>query len=64
MPNVSKLVSQLEAQKQSNAQAEIANARLQAEINDLREGLEMVEEKARSERGMVKANEIFVQIAR
>ena len=64
MPNVSKLVSQLEAQKQSNAQAEIANARLQAEINDLREGLEMVEEKARSELGMVKANEIFVQIAR
>ena len=64
VPNVSKLVSQLEAQKQSNAQAEIANARLQAEINDLREGLEMVEEKARSELGMVKANEIFVQIAR
>ena len=64
VPNVSKLVSQLEVQKQSNAQAEIANARLQAEINDLREGLEMVEEKARSELGMVKANEIFVQIAR
>ena len=64
VPNVSKLVSQLEGQKQSNAQAEIANARLQAEINDLREGLEMVEEKARSELGMVKANEIFVQIAR
>ena len=64
VPNVSKLVSQLEGQKQRNAQAEIANARLQAEINDLREGLEMVEEKARSELGMVKANEIFVQIAR
>lgn len=64
VPNVSKLVSQLEVQKQSNDQAEIANARLQAEINDLREGLEMVEEKARSELGMVKANEIFVQIAR
>ena len=62
VPNVSKLVSQLEGQKQSNAQAEIANARLQAEINDLREGLEMVEEKARSELGMVKANEIFVQV--
>ena len=64
VPNVSKLASQLEAQRQNNAQAEIANARLQAEINDLREGLEMVEEKARSELGMVKANEIFVQIAR
>ncbi len=64
VPNVSQLAQQLEAQKQLNTQAEIANARLQAEINDLRDGLEMVEEKARSELGMVKANEIFVQIAR
>ncbi len=64
VPNVSELAQQLETQKQLNAQAEIANARLQAEINDLRDGLEMVEEKARSELGMVKANEIFVQIAR
>ena len=64
VPNVSQLAQQLEAQKQLNTQAEIANTRLQAEINDLRDGLEMVEEKARSELGMVKANEIFVQIAR
>jgi cell division protein FtsB len=64
VPNVAKLMSQLEEQKKSNEQAEIANARLQAEINDLREGLDMVEEKARTELGMVKANEIFVQIAR
>ena len=35
-----------------------------AEIHDLREGLEIVEEKARAELGMVKANEIFVQIAK
>ncbi len=64
VPNVSQLAQQLEAQKQLNNQAEIANARLQAEINDLRDGLEIVEEKARSELGMVKADEIFVQIAR
>ena len=64
VPNVAKLMSQLEEQKKNNEQAEIANARLQAEINDLREGLDMVEEKARTELGMVKANEIFVQIAR
>ena len=35
-----------------------------AEINDLKEGLEMVEEKARSELGMVKSNEIYVQVAK
>jgi cell division protein FtsB len=33
-------------------------------VRDLQEGLEMVEEKARMELGMVKPNEIFVQIAK
>ncbi|NBW49743.1 MAG: septation ring formation regulator EzrA [Betaproteobacteria bacterium] len=64
IPNVSKLSRQLEEQKQRNAQAQLANERLEAEIHDLKEGLEIVEEKARSELGMVKANEIYVQIAR
>jgi cell division protein FtsB len=64
VPNVAKLSSQLEAQKRSNAQATLANERLQAEIHDLQDGLEIVEEKARSELGMVKANEIYVQIAK
>ncbi|MEY4736530.1 MAG: hypothetical protein RL302_849, partial [Pseudomonadota bacterium] len=40
------------------------NDRLSAEIRDLREGLEIVEEKARSELGMVRVNEIYVQIAK
>ena len=64
VPNVAKLNQELAAQKRSNAQAEQTNARLEAEIRDLREGLEMVEEKARSELGMVKPNEIFVQVAK
>ena len=62
VPNVSRLGNQLAAQKRSNADAAQVNARLEAEIRDLREGLEMVEEKARSELGMVKPNEIFVQV--
>jgi cell division protein FtsB len=37
---------------------------LSAELHDLKDGLEMVEERARSEIGMVKPNEIFVQIAK
>ena len=41
-----------------------ANAQLAAEVRDLKEGLDMVEEKARSELGMVKPNEIFVQVNR
>ncbi len=64
VPNVANLNQELAAQKRSNAQAEQANARLEAEIRDLREGLEMVEEKARSELGMVKPNEIFVQVVK
>jgi cell division protein FtsB len=62
--SVSKLQAQLDVQKTKNAQAALANERLSAEIRDLKEGLEIVEEKARSELGMVKNNEIFVQIAR
>ena len=64
VPNVSKLQGQLDTQKRNNAQAGLANDRLSAEIRDLQEGLEIVEEKARSELGMVKSNEIYVQIAR
>ena len=64
VPNVSKLQGQLETQKNSNAQAALVNDRLSAEIHDLQEGLEIVEEKARSELGMVKANEIYIEIAR
>lgn len=64
VPSVSRLRAQLEEQKRSNAQATLANARLTEEIRDLREGLEIVEEKARGELGMVKANEIYVQVAR
>lgn len=60
--NVSTLQQKLEAQKAANAQAQQANDRLASEVRDLKEGLEMVEEKARSELGMVKPNEIFVNI--
>ena len=44
--------------------AEQSIARLRAELHDLRDGLEMVEERARAEIGMVKPNEIFVQLAK
>jgi cell division protein FtsB len=44
-----------------NQKAQTDNERRSAEVRDLKEGLHMVEEKARSELGMVKPNEIFVQ---
>jgi cell division protein FtsB len=64
VPKVSQLQQDLEAQRVSNQQAQLANDRLAAEVRDLKEGLEMVEEKARMELGMVKPNEIFVQVAK
>lgn len=64
VPNVARMAGELEAQKQKNAQAQLANDRLAAEVRDLKEGLEMVEEKARLELGMVKPNEIYVHIGK
>jgi len=64
VPSVARMAGELEAQKQKNAQAQLANDRLAAEVRDLKEGLEMVEEKARLELGMVKPNEIYVQISK
>jgi cell division protein FtsB len=60
--NVSKLAQQLQEQRRLNAQARQTNERLSAEVSDLREGLEIVEDRARSELGMVKPNELFIQI--
>jgi cell division protein FtsB len=60
--SVSEMQRKLDAQKAANLQAQQANERLAAEVRDLKEGLEMVEEKARSELGMVKPNEIFVNV--
>lgn len=64
LPQVTKMMEQLEAQNLQNQKAHLANDRLMAEVRDLKEGLEMVEEKARQELGMVKPNEIYVQINR
>ena len=64
IPNVRELRQKLAQQEASNAQARIANQRLAAEVSDLQEGLDTVEEKARSELGMLKPNEILVQIAK
>ena len=64
VPSVRDLQRRLDQQVVKNAQAQVGNDQLAAEVRDLKEGLEMVEEKARSELGMVKPNEIFVQITR
>lgn len=63
VPRVMELESRLADQRASNAQARERNDQLNAEVSDLKEGLEMVEEKARFELGMVKPDEILVQVS-
>ncbi len=62
VPRVVELSGKLREQQAANEAARVRNAQLLAEVSDLKEGLEMVEEKARSELGMVKPDEILVQI--
>ncbi len=61
-PYVMSLQAQLDQQLLANEQARLRNDRLAAEVEDLKEGLEMVEDKARAELGMVKPDEILVQV--
>jgi cell division protein FtsB len=56
------LDSELEAQIQLNSQLEERNRLLEVEVYDLKNGLEAVEERARSELGMIAEGEIFFMV--
>jgi len=53
---------QLDAQRAKNEQLQVRNQALDAEVRDLKQGLEALEERARYELGMVKSDEVFFQI--
>jgi cell division protein FtsB len=53
---------QVAAEKASNEKLRARNAALEAEVRDLKSGYEAIEERARSELGMVKQDEVFFQI--
>jgi len=61
---VTDLENQLAASHARTEQLKARNAKLDSEVRDLREGLGAVEERARYELGMIKSNEIFVQVLR
>ena len=53
---------QLAAQRDTNLTLQSRNTALDAEVRDLKQGLDAIEERARSELGMVKQDEIFFQV--
>jgi cell division protein FtsB len=63
VPRRMELEARLQTQKAENDAARARNEQLSAEVRDLKEGLEMVEERARFELGMVRPDEILVQIS-
>jgi cell division protein FtsB len=56
------LEGQLQAQRWQNEKLRARNAALDAEVRDLKQGYEAIEERARSELGMIKQDEVFFQV--
>ena len=52
----------LSTQKTKNSELEGRNAGLAAEVRDLKQGTEAIEERARYELGMIRQNEVFFQV--
>jgi cell division protein FtsB len=59
---VQSLKARVAEQVHENEKLEQRNAELQAEVEDLRSGLEAIEERARSELGLIKDGEEFYQV--
>ncbi|OOZ36265.1 cell division protein FtsB [Solemya velesiana gill symbiont] len=56
------LKREIESQKAELKQLKLRNQALQAEVADLKQGLEAIEERARSELGMIREGEVFYQV--
>jgi cell division protein FtsB len=59
---VGQLEGELSGQKSRNARLEARNGALAAEVRDLKQGQEAIEERARYELGMIRHDEVFFQI--
>jgi cell division protein FtsB len=59
---VSRLSEAVETQKSENGELTARNQQLVAEVTDLKAGMSAIEERARSELGMIGRNETFYQV--
>ncbi len=55
---------QVDAQRARNERLEVRNGALAADVKDLKQGHDAIEERARYELGMVKNDEVFFQVPR
>lgn len=62
LPEVIQLGNEVEAQREENIRLRERNDALDAEVRDLQQGLDAIEEHAREDLGMVKDGETFYQI--
>lgn len=56
------LDKQVDAQRETNDRLAVRNAALNAEVLDLKQGYDAIEERARAELGMIKQDEVFFQL--
>ena len=61
IPDLWRLQAAIESQNAENAALRERNERLQAEVTDLKEGLDAIEERARRDLGMIRRDETFYQ---
>jgi cell division protein FtsB len=61
LSDVTQMTKKLHGLNSTKTRLQTENSQLKAEVQDLKSGMDMVEEKARSELGMLKPNEILVQ---
>ena len=62
MRELSRLSDAVESQRAENTELEERNQQLVAEVQDLKSGMTAIEERARSELGMIGRNETFYQV--
>lgn len=60
--DVKNLEKKVKSERQLNRDLQNRNTILEAEVNDLKQGFDAIEERARNELGMIKQDEIFFQI--
>lgn len=62
IPDYVQMKKEVAEQRESNANLKQRNSLLKADINDLKIGLDAIEERARNELGLIKQGETFYRI--